>query len=318
MTRVSAGVLLPEKLDGFARMRAPAKINLALSIGPLRDDGFHEIATIFQAISLFDEVEVKFRPSAVGRSMFEPQIQMSLEGPDLGPVEENLAWRAAFAFMDRTGQVGKVDIRLVKVIPAGAGLGGGSSDAAAVIRCLARLTDFTDENVLREIASGIGSDVAFFLGGSPTAIGTGRGNRIESVQPLPERSIVLALPPVHVSTRDAYGALSESRDETQSLALPTIGTDLTWEGLLDGGGVNDFQATVAAMHESVAASLSRLAEAGARITMLSGSGSAAFAVFDDSFGLPEIDVLCSELTVLLGWPVLSSVTLDHMPEVEVL
>ena len=68
MTRVSAGVLLPEKLDGFARMRAPAKINLALSIGPLRDDGFHEIATIFQAISLFDEVEVKFRPSAVGRS----------------------------------------------------------------------------------------------------------------------------------------------------------------------------------------------------------------------------------------------------------
>ena len=318
MTRVSSSLLVPEKLDGLARTRAPAKLNLALFVGPRRDDGFHEIATIFQAISIFDEIEVKFLRSAVGRDRFKPRIQMSLEGPDLGPLEENLAWRAAYAFMDRTGQVGDVDIRLVKVIPAGAGLGGGSSDAAAVIRCLARLTNFTDANILHEIASGIGSDVAFFLGDSPTAIGTGRGNRIETVNPLPERPIALALTPVHVSTRDAYSALAESRDETQSLALPSIATDLTWEELLDGGGVNDFQATVSALHESVADSLSGLAKAGARITMLSGSGSASFALFDNSFGLPEIDVLCSGLTDLLGWPVLSSVTLDHMPEVEVL
>ena len=91
---------------------------------------------------------------------------------------------------------------------------------------------------------------------------------------------------------------------------------MTWEGLLDGDGTNDFQAIVSALHESVEDSLSGLAEAGARVAMLSGSGSASFALFDDDVGFPKIDMICSELTDLLGWPVFSGLTIVNMPGVE--
>jgi 4-diphosphocytidyl-2-C-methyl-D-erythritol kinase len=316
VTSYSAGVSVMDELNRVARTRAPAKLNLTLLVGSRRDDGFHELATIFQAISIFDEIEVKFRRCVNGDKLAKPMIYMSLDGPDLGPDDENLAWRAAAAFMEQTGKVGDVEINLKKLIPAGAGLGGGSSDAAAVIRCLAKITAFTDKNMLNDIARGIGSDVAFFLGDSTTAIGTGRGDCIEQIDPLPQRPIAVAIPPVHVSTKDAYRALAGSRDQSRSFALPAIGTDVTWEGLLDGEGINDFQTIVSALHESVEDSLSGLAEAGARVTMLSGSGSAAFALFDDAVGFPEIDMICSELTDLLGWPVLSGLTLVKMPGVE--
>ena len=318
MTKASPRTSCMDELDRVAWTRAPAKLNLTLLVGSRRDDGFHELITIFQAISIFDEVEVKFRRCIDGTKLVKPMIYMSLDGPDLGPDDENLAWRAAAAFMEQTGKAGQVEIHLKKLIPAGAGLGGGSSDAAAVIRCLAKLTSFTDKNMLNDIASGIGSDVAFFLGDSTTAIGTGRGDCIEQIGPLPKRPIAVALPPVHVSTKDAYRALAGSRDQSESLALPAIGTDVTWEDLLDGEGVNDFQSIVSALHESVEDSLSGLAGAGARVAMLSGSGSASFALFDDAVGLPKIDMICSELTDLLGWPVLSGVTLDHMPGVELI
>ena len=171
------GAYVEAEAAGIARTLAPAKVNLVLRIGGKRADGFHELVTIFQAVSLADEVEVsvKPRPSEDSISGADNGVDLFVDGPDLGPTEQNLAWRAASEFLRQSGHRGTVSIHLKKHIPAGAGLGGGSSDAAAVLRCLATLMDFTDREALHEIAARLGSDVTFFLGASPTAIGRGRG-----------------------------------------------------------------------------------------------------------------------------------------------
>ena len=117
MTKSSPGVSVMDELGGVAWTRAPAKLNLTLLVGPRRNDGFHELITIFQAISIFDEVEVKFRRCVDGTKLVKPMIYMSLDGPDLGPDDENLAWRAAAAFMEQTGKAGHVEIHHKKMFP---------------------------------------------------------------------------------------------------------------------------------------------------------------------------------------------------------
>ena len=305
---------MPTDVRGVARTLAPAKVNLALYVGPKRLDGFHELVTIFQAISLADEVEVEvMAPAREGQA--DEAIRLIVEGPDLGPVEENLAWRAAKEFAVEARLDRHVSIRLRKTIPAGAGLGGGSSDAAAVLRCLAYLTDFDDAPRLTEIAAGLGSDVAFFLGSSPTAIGRGRGEQIQPVEALPSRPIAVALPPVHVATGPAYRALDASRVDHETVQLPGMGAVVSWNGLLGEGGVNDFEAIVAERHETVAKSLAAMRSAGAAFAMLSGSGAASFALFDESVDTVRAEAWCDGLSNSLGWSIVPCTTLEHMPEV---
>lgn len=307
---------MPADTPSIARTLAPAKVNLALLIGSKRADGFHEVATIFQAISLADEVRVERHP-ARGSPDDRTQIQLAVDGPDLGPDEENLAWRAAAAFLEETGVEAGVSIGLRKSIPAGAGLGGGSSDAAAVLRCLEALTGVDQPGLLTDIAAELGSDVPFFLGPSATAIGRGRGELIHAVEPLPERLIAVALPPVHVATGPAYRALAYSRQRDAPTSLPPLDGDVSWAGLMGGRMTNDFEEVVAAEHPPVAQSLTAMRDAGAAIAMLSGSGAASFSLFDGDVDVAGSEHWCAELSTSLGWPVVSCTTLRRIPDVVV-
>jgi 4-diphosphocytidyl-2-C-methyl-D-erythritol kinase len=180
------------------RISAPAKVNLSLRVLGRRPDGFHEIRTLFQALDLGDELRV---------SRGARGISLEVRGPDLGPTEENLAYRAAEIFLEAFGETQGVHIELTKWIPAGAGMGGGSSDAAAVLRALSWLSPFPPPpGELMRLGAKLGSDVPFFLGASPLAKGTGRGENLTPYRALPAADLVLALPGVHMSTAEAYGA----------------------------------------------------------------------------------------------------------------
>lgn len=312
-----------------AEVEAPAKVNLFLRVLHRRSDGFHELETLFQAVSLADRVVVSVREAGgnpgvgdsaekvprtgrsdgspvrssdgypAGRGDDGPPIHLAVEGPDLGPAESNLAYRAARRFLQVAGIDAPVRIELTKRIPAGAGLGGGSSDAAAVLRCLATLTGFQDADALRAIALELGSDVPFFLSTSPLALGRGRGEELGELTALPKASLVLALPDVHVATGAAYGALAgsrggaeaEGRPVGQQADDPTSTTERlshrarddlpeprSWDDIVESA-VNDFEPVVAPAHAEVEASLRGLRERGARLALLSGSGAASFGLF---------------------------------------
>jgi 4-diphosphocytidyl-2-C-methyl-D-erythritol kinase len=297
-----------------ATIDAPAKVNLFLRILDRRADGYHEIETVFQLIDLADTVRVRVDPSFEG-------VSLTVRGPDLGPVEENLAYRAAVLFRRAFGMGDGIHIELSKRIPAGGGLGGGSSDAAAVLLLLRELTTRGDE--LREVAEELGSDVPFFLCGSTRALGRGRGELLTPLEPLPEAALVVALPPVHVSTASAYGHLSDVRGRPSSRM---VDVPRTFEGATARASpvgwlevaelaTNDFQALVSAGHTEVEQSLSALRERGASLAMLSGSGAACFGVFPTKVRAEQV---AAELTAALGWPFVASRTLSKPPRPSVL
>jgi len=287
------------------RAEAPAKVNLYLRVLHRRPDGFHELETLFQAVALSDRLLVT--RGGVG-------VTLRVDGPDLGPVEDNLVHRAASAFLARGGLAGEgVEIDLEKRIPAGGGLGGGSSDAAATLRCMDALwPGAVPSAALREVAASLGSDVPFFLGSSGLALGRGRGERLESLPPLPTRWLVLVLPPVHVATGSAYAALARPLEGEAALpdgGWPPPGWVPSWTDV-EARAVNDFQAVVPAAHPAVAASLQALEQAGARPALLSGSGAACFGLFS---GKAEAEEAARETRVALGWPALAVPTLARLP-----
>lgn len=266
---------------------APAKVNLWLRVGHLEPSGFHRIDTLLCALRLSDTVAVRMRRGR-RRVTLETAVAPPLDAvPDLGPDRDNLAVRATRAFMERADVKGRVEIRLVKRIPAGAGLGGGSSDAAAVIRALHRLNpDRLPPETLVELGREVGSDVPFFVHGHPLARGTGRGDVLEPLTPLPSRPVVLAIPPVPVSTADAYRWLDEDRGDRAA--------DPTGNGAGDGGATgpldwdavdaragNDFEEAVFGRHPDLAGIRDLLRAHGAATALLTGSGSTVFGVFDD-------------------------------------
>ncbi|NJD17937.1 MAG: 4-(cytidine 5'-diphospho)-2-C-methyl-D-erythritol kinase [Gemmatimonadetes bacterium] len=289
------------------RILAPAKINLWLRVHDRRPDGFHDLDTLFQAVDLCDEVEVT-RRAAGG-------VALSVEGADLGPEEENLAHRAARGFLHALGPAAGSDgvaIRLRKRIPAGAGLGGGASDAAAVLRCLDVLWGHpVSSGTLAEIGARLGSDVPFFLGEHPLARGRGRGEVLEGLSPLPEATLVLVLPPVHVATGPAYAALARYRGEHgpgASAAAPEA-FPTGWHELRRTAA-NDFELVVPVAHPEGGASLEALRRAGARPALLSGSGAACFGVLPDG---TRARAAAERLTAELGWPAVSARTLTAFP-----
>jgi 4-diphosphocytidyl-2-C-methyl-D-erythritol kinase len=202
-----AGVSAPL---GSARVTvaAPAKVNLYLEVLGRRADGFHELETIFQTIDLADRVEVVITPHGHG-------ITLVCDRPGIPQGAGNLAWRAASAFVAHRGdhQVG-IHVTLTKVIPHGAGLGGGSSDAAAVLRALDRLLPgWLTPAELHDVAAGLGSDVPYFLLGG-TAWGGGRGERLVSLPELPELPVTVLMPAAMLPTPAVFAALSaEERTE---------------------------------------------------------------------------------------------------------
>lgn len=262
---------------------ASAKVNLRLRVGAREPSGFHSLDTLFVSLHLADSVVIREGEGP------EPQLAVAYarplkEAPDMGPPVANLAVQAARAFMDRAGLDHGPEIRLVKRIPAGAGLGGGSSDAAAVLRAMRRLyPGDLDAGDVMALGTELGSDVPFFVLGAPFAHGTGRGDRLAALAPLPARPVVVVIPDFPVATAEAFRWLDQDRDQEGTAApdlpdQPTHGRNLTWDAVAEQA-VNDFEGPVFQRHPGLREVRHRLREAGARPALLAGSGSTVFGVF---------------------------------------
>jgi 4-diphosphocytidyl-2-C-methyl-D-erythritol kinase len=252
-------------------LRAFAKINLSLRVKHARPDGFHDVQTILQAIDLFDRVKCEKR-----RGPFQIRCDM----PDVPTDRTNLVWKAAQMLWDIAGRGGEMRdtvVTLQKQIPMKAGLGGGSSDAAATLLALRRLWKLriSDEE-LHVLASKLGSDVPYFLVGG-TALGLGRGDEVYPLEPLPRYHVVLVVPPFGVTTADAYGWLDAERGR-ESFSLNSAENDS--RPLFPGITlVNDFEPPVITRHPVIGQLKQRLTDRGAIIAAMSGSGSTVFGVF---------------------------------------
>lgn len=250
---------------------APAKINLWLRIFPSDDSGYHSLDTLFCAIDLRDRIEITTGSDGV---------QLAVQGPNLGPVQSNLAYRAASAYYHELGRPPAIRIALHKTIPAGTGLGGGSSDAATVLRGLQELhgSQLSEPNLVA-IASRLGSDVPFFLCATPLALATGRGEVLTALPPLEPRIVLVLIPSFPIATRDAYRWL----DESGTLQPPTDASvcPQNWHDV-ERRAVNDFEPVIFARHPQLAHLRNSLRTSGADIALLSGSGSAVFGVYRDA------------------------------------
>ena len=256
---------------------AYAKINLGLRVLSKRPDGFHELRTVFQTISLADRLTITYTPAT--------RTVITVEGmPD---VPDNLAARAAQAVLTELNLEAAVQIHIEKRIPMGAGLGGGSSDAAAVLQALPALASCPIPMPrLFQLAAPLGSDVPFFLLGG-TALGLGRGEELYPLQDLPPIEGVLITPDIHVSTPDAYRALSLTLTDPatklasfqESVRRPLL------EPL-----VNDFESVVFAQHPQLAAIKDSLLRQGANQALMSGSGSSVFALFRTAGEASKVDM----------------------------
>jgi 4-diphosphocytidyl-2-C-methyl-D-erythritol kinase len=254
-----------------ARLRALAKINLDLRVLGKRPDGFHELRTIFQTISLADTLEIAFTPAR----------KTAIELTDALNIADNLVLRAARMVMDALRATGKIEMRLTKRIPMGAGLGGGSSDAAAVLLALPALAGRAlPLPKLSNIAEQLGSDVPFFLLGG-TAAGIGRGSELFPLPDSPPQSGLLVAPGIHVNTAQAYRDLSPRlTTELQQNKIFSF-QSLTWDTGVLTSARNDFEAVVFEQHPKLATLKRRLVRAGATAAMMSGSGSALYGLFRD-------------------------------------
>src|SRR4051812_26133496 len=262
------------------RARAFAKINLSLRVLGTRPDGYHELRTIFQSIALYDTLTIR-----TARGPF----RLTCDDPNCPADYTNLIWRAADAMWKagrRRGAARDVAIDLQKRIPMHAGLGGGSSDAAAAIRVFARMWG-VDETQARAIGRELGADVPYFFEGG-TVLGLERGDLLFPLIDRPPAWVVLVLPDFGVSTKQAFGWWdAESRPLVAQAFRPAPGRASSPEGLHSrfsvGGAdlINDLERVVAAHHRDIARSVARLRALSAAHAAMTGSGSAVFGLFDD-------------------------------------
>ena len=244
--------------------RAPAKINLYLEITGRRDDGYHIVDTGYQSIDLADTVVLQPAPSGPG-VMCEVVGEWAEHVPQ---GEGNLAVRAARLIAAHTGHEPRVGITIEKRIPVGAGLGGGSSDAAAVLMALARRFAVPDpEHTLIDVARELGADVPYFLQGG-TRRGTGVGEHLEAIDPPTERWGILVYPGVRVSTGWAYDAYDAAGIE------PSVSSTADWRSR-----VNALEPVVVEKYPIVGQILEVLQDGPAAIVRMSGSGSGVFALY---------------------------------------
>ena len=243
------------------RVRAFAKINLSLRVLGVRADGYHELRTIFQSIALHDTLTI--RP-------VRGPFRLTCDDPGCPADDTNLVWRAAERLWKAAGRRGKVRdvaIDLEKRIPLQAGLGGGSTDAAAALRALGRLWGI-DERKVRGVAAAIGADVPYFFEGG-TVLGLERGDLLFPLLDRPAAWVVLLFPGFGVSTKEAFAWWDVAASSFDSGRVEGSKDEL----------VNDLEAPVAGRHPEVARAVRALHRAGASHAAMSGSGSAVFGLF---------------------------------------
>jgi 4-diphosphocytidyl-2-C-methyl-D-erythritol kinase len=263
------------------RIPAFAKVNLRLDILGRRPDAYHELRTIFQTISLHDELRLRHSKSAGICLNINGNQSLSLE-----PARKNLVYKAVDALRRELEIRPGVEIDLHKKIPAGRGLGGGSSDAAAALRGYLRLTRGKISNArLLEIAASLGADVPFFLFGG-RALGIGRGDEIYPLPDIPKLSFLVVSPSdIHVPTPDAYRwlkapALTKIRSASKLWKFCSLCWSLPATAGTQGSGLsNDFERPVFQRHPRLAQIKRALLQSGATEASLAGSGSAVFGVF---------------------------------------
>ncbi len=262
---------------------APAKINLFLLVKGRRPDGYHELETFMQKLDLADEITVKV---AEGQG-----ISLTCPDSDLPVDEGNLVWRAARAFLEEASLECRVRLILKKTIPVAAGLGGGSSDAAAVLLALNNLlaTGMSEER-LAGLALKLGADVPFFVKDSPAAMARGVGERLDPVPSLTKCTILLVNPGVAVSTSWVFDNFALTSKGNPYILAPekdyqsTIYNGTLIESLEEAGPdvlFNDLESVTVARYPEIGAIKQRMIEDGAAASLMTGSGPTVFGIFTD-------------------------------------
>ncbi|MEU2350298.1 4-(cytidine 5'-diphospho)-2-C-methyl-D-erythritol kinase [Modestobacter sp. NPDC049651] len=299
--------------NGAVVARAPAKVNVHLGVGPLRDDGFHELQTVYLAVSLFDTVTV--RPSSGLSIAVRGEGAAAGRGPASVPTDQrNLVWRAAELLARHAGVAADAHLEIDKSIPAAAGLAGGSADAAAALVALDALWGTrATRGDLSALAARLGSDVPFSLHGG-VALGTGRGEQLSPVLARRRSDWLLGIAGEGLSTPSVYreldvmrgaGLLPPGEDSSSEpvIAALTAGETSALAAVL----ANDLQAPALRLRPDLDRALQTMTAAGARAALVSGSGPTVAGLVDDA---ETAQRLAGELT---GTGVFRAVRAVHGP-----
>lgn len=254
-------------------MPAPAKINLALDIKGLRDDGYHEVEMIMQSISLHDSV-------IIGKN--DGEIKLTISDPSLPEDENNIAYRAAKMIIEKADLTAGVDIHIKKNIPVAGGLAGGSTDAAAVLTGINRLFNLNiSELNLSKMASELGSDVPFCLHGG-TTLAYGRGEKIKQLPDIKRYNLVIINPGIPISTAWAYQEFDKLR-VNRKVPIKELVNKLNKREYISwsDGWINVLEEVATSFYPEIKDIKSILKEMGALFVLMSGSGSTVFAIVKD-------------------------------------
>lgn len=281
-----------------------AKINLGLRvIGRRAEDGYHEIDTIFQTVTLCDHLTFEARD--------DDSVEIVCDTPGIPTDETNLAHRAAVCLRERyEAKSAGARIKIVKRTPAGGGLGGGSSNAAITLLALARLWRIeTSKDDLIKIGKGLGADVPFFFTGG-TARGTGLGTEIFPLNDLPPTRLLIVTPDEHVSTAEAYRAMRAPvlTSENRAAILSGSRAEVKNPESLIINLYNDFERVIFPLRPRIKQAKDFLLKAGARRASLSGSGASVFGIFDSEEEQTSAQAVLSQVT---GWQVFNCATLTR-------
>lgn len=279
-----------------------AKINWTLEILGKRPDGYHEVRTLLQTVSVADELTFELTGQGIAVDCDHPEVPYD---------ETNLAYRAAKLLSDFTGAGKGVHIRIAKRLPVAAGLGGGSGNAAVTLLALRKLWDVQVEpRDLFSLAAKLGADAPFFLVGG-TCLGVGRGDEVYPLADINEEFLLLVNPGVAVATRDAYAGLPPELTKPEAVIKMPLSFEAAYASIMRPGApvplINDLENTVFARHPALVKVKRRLEQVGARGVLMSGSGSTVFAIFDSAEARTRAEVDLSAT----GWRCLRARTLGR-------
>ena len=293
----------------FLKLPSFAKINWTLRVLGRRADGFHELHTIFQTVTLHDVLKFALRE--------DEEIRLSCDAPEIPVDESNLIHRAAAALRGRHGIKRGVDIELEKRIPAAGGLGGGSSNAAVTLLGLSHLWRIrTNKRQLAEIGARLGADIPFFFTGG-TALGEGLGTAVTPLREVSAEHLIIITPDVKIATAEAYKALNAP-------ALTKVSTDIMLSISRAGAQFpdslhstlhNDFERVVFSLEPEIKRAKNALISWGARSALLAGSGSSVFGIFDNREAQSRA---VEALKVEAGWRIFPCATLSRAQYTEAL
>ncbi|MGH7508784.1 MAG: 4-(cytidine 5'-diphospho)-2-C-methyl-D-erythritol kinase [Gemmatimonadales bacterium] len=259
--------------DAVVSMPSLGKVNLFLRVLSREQDGYHGIETLLCLISLADTLHAERREGH--------GVTLEVAGAEIGSPEENLAVRAATSVLGSIGHRFGIHLSLTKRIPMRAGLGGGSSNAAAALHAANRLAgEAIPRHELLQLAARLGGDVPFFFAGAPLALAWNRGERMLGLPPLPSAPALLVTPPVPVSTGDAYGWVDEARQSAGRRGAVALDLNaLSGWGDIGRMAGNDFESPVFGRYSEVRRAFEALAGTRPLLCRMSGSGSTLFAIY---------------------------------------